>query len=106
MQDNIVAREDSSFDKNDHNSFSAKLSDKEFDRLSVYINRGYGIKLPYAKKTMLQCRLQKRLRDLKIATFSEYCDYVFSDNGKEKEIIHMVDMVTTNKTDFFREPAH
>ena len=106
MQDHLIAKDDSSFEKKDQNSFNVKLSDKEFDKLSVYINRGYGIKLPFAKKTMLQCRLQKRLRDLNISTFAEYCDYVFSDAGREKEIIQMVDVVTTNKTDFFREPAH
>jgi len=39
-------------------------------------------------------------------SFSEYCDYVFSEEGMEYEIIHMIDVVSTNKTDFFRESAH
>ena len=74
--------------------------------MSVYINTNFGIKMPPEKKTMLQSRLQKRLRDLDIATFKEYIDLVFTENGESSELIHMIDVVTTNKTDFFREPAH
>jgi len=55
---------------------------------------------------MLQSRLQKRLRELKITTFKEYADFVFSDDGQKKELIHMLDVVSTNKTDFYREPVH
>jgi len=90
-----------------HNKiFSTKLSDEEFKRLSVFINTNFGIKMPPEKKTMLQSRLQKRLRDLNIATFKEYIDVVFTEKGESSELIHMIDVVTTNKTDFFREPAH
>ncbi|MGE5683357.1 MAG: CheR family methyltransferase, partial [Bacillota bacterium] len=63
-----------------------------------------GIKMPPAKKVMLEARLRKRLKDLSIDKFSEYCDYLFSSKGVESELIHMIDVVTTNKTDFFREP--
>jgi chemotaxis protein methyltransferase CheR len=55
---------------------------------------------------MLQSRLQKRLRELEMSNFKEYCDYVFSKDGINNEIIHMLDVVSTNKTDFFREPVH
>ena len=85
--------------------YAAKLSDAEFEKLSNFIYKGYGIKMPPAKKIMLQSRLQKRLRALKIYSFKDYVDYVFSKAGEE-EVIHMMDVVSTNKTDFFREPAH
>jgi chemotaxis protein methyltransferase CheR len=39
-------------------------------------------------------------------SFKEYCDYLFSPTGLKNELIHMIDVVTTNKTDFFREPGH
>lgn len=55
---------------------------------------------------MLQSRLQKRLRELNIASFKDYVDYVFSKEGQDNEVIHMIDVVSTNKTDFFREPVH
>ncbi len=61
--------------------------------------------MPLAKKIMLQSRLQKRLKTLGCRSFEEYCDYVFSSEGA-LEIVQMIDVVSTNKTDFFREPAH
>lgn len=78
---------------------------KDFSRLSDYIYNNYGIKMPLAKKIMLQSRLQKRLRALNMSSFEEYVDYVFGKNGHE-EIVLMMDQVSTNKTDFFREPHH
>ena len=85
--------------------FEAKLSDADFSRLSKFIYNQYGIKMPEAKHIMLQSRLQKRLRALQMPSFSEYVDYVFSPAGSS-EIVHMMDVVSTNKTDFFRENQH
>jgi chemotaxis protein methyltransferase CheR len=81
------------------------MSDRTFKRLGTYIHSEFGIKMPDTKKTMLQARLQKRLRALQIASYEDYFDYVHSSEG-EDEIVHMIDAVSTNKTDFFREPAH
>ncbi len=85
--------------------YGTELTDKEFNQLSSFIYNEYGIKMPPAKKIMLQSRLQKRLKALKMTSFKEYCDYVFSPEGVN-EVIHMMDVVSTNKTDFFREPTH
>jgi chemotaxis protein methyltransferase CheR len=62
--------------------------------------------MPPAKKTMLEARLQKRLKANSMGSFEEYGDFVFSHEGRQTELIHLIDVVTTNKTDFFREPAH
>ena len=86
--------------------FSAKMTNDDFNRLSDFIFIQSGIKMPPVKIIMLQSRLQKRLRELKILSYKEYADYVFSPEGQKKEIIHMFDVVSTNKTDFFREPVH
>jgi chemotaxis protein methyltransferase CheR len=59
-----------------------------------------------AKKTMLKARLHKRLKALNFVTFEEYCAYLFSAAGMERELVPMIDLVTTNKTDFFRESDH
>jgi chemotaxis protein methyltransferase CheR len=82
------------------------MSTSDFNRLSTFIYNEYGIKLTPVKKTMLESRLQKRLSALNINSFKEYCDLLFSTRGQQQEVIHMIDLVTTNKTDFFREPAH
>ena len=86
--------------------FSVQMSDKDFMRLSEFIRDSCGIRLPPAKKTMLEGRLRKRLRALGIESFERYCEFLFSPGGSQSEYIHMIDAVTTNKTDFFREPDH
>jgi chemotaxis protein methyltransferase CheR len=81
------------------------LSDKDFKRLSEFIQTNYGVKMPAQKKLMLQCRLKKRLSILNINTYKEYLDVVFNDDNAH-EIQNMIDVVTTHKTDFFREKEH
>lgn len=84
----------------------ATLSDREFQRFSTFIYEHAGIKMPPAKKTMLEARLQKRLKANAIHSFEEYSNFVFSPAGRVTELIHLIDVVTTNKTDFFRESGH
>ena len=91
----------------DQNSvYQEVLKEKDFYRLQKIIEGEYGIKMPLSKKGMLEARLRKRLKSLSITNFSSYCDYLFSKKGLDEELIHMLDMVTTNKTDFFRESDH
>lgn len=78
----------------------------DFRRLSELIQNVSGIKVPDPKKTMIEARLQRRLKRIGMQSMQEYLDYLFSPNGMEDELINMIDEVTTNKTDFFREPAH
>jgi chemotaxis protein methyltransferase CheR len=86
--------------------YAAVMTDRDFRRLSAFISERCGIKLPPAKKTMLEGRLRKRLRALGLMDFGQYCDYIFSRNPLDPEYLHMIDAVTTNKTDFLREPQH
>lgn len=83
--------------------FTDKISDRDFYRLSKFIQAECGIRMPKSKKTFLESRLQKRMRRLGMKSFSEYCDYVFSPRGIECEQPNMIDVVTTNETYFFRE---
>ena len=59
-----------------------------------------------SKKSMLTARIQKRLRLLKMNSFSQYVDLVLNPRDSTHELTHFIDIVTTNKTDFFREPNH
>jgi chemotaxis protein methyltransferase CheR len=86
--------------------FNDRMSDKDFSRLSAFIEKEYGIKLPPVKKTMLEGRIRKRLRHLGVDSFSQYCHLLFNSPNMENEFVQMVNVVTTNKTDFFREPNH
>jgi chemotaxis protein methyltransferase CheR len=87
-------------------AYKLEMTDKDFGKLSSFVYEELGIKMPPAKKIMLQSRLQKRLAALKMESFKDYIEYVFSKEGQGEEIIKMIDLITTNKTDFFRESSH
>lgn len=83
------------------------MSKKAFRRFSGYIESELGIRMPADKKLMLEGRLRRRLKALGLQNFDHYYDYVFGKKGgKHNEILDMIDVVTTNKTEFFREPDH
>ena len=84
----------------------AGLSDNQFRRLSTYIEGELGIRMPPAKRIMLESRLYKRIRLMKLEGFEQYLEFVFDPAQKNGELLHMIDAVTTNKTDFFRESDH
>ena len=81
---------------------------KEVDRkrISAYIEKEVGIQLPKSKHSLVKTRLRKRQRKLGMPTLSEYIDYALAEVEGEDERLHMVDALTTNKTDFYREPYH
>lgn len=87
-------------------SRGANLTDAQFKRLSRFIEGELGIRMPPVKKVMLESRLQKRVRTLHLTSFEDYLQFVFHEDQKEQELVHMIDAVTTNKTDFFRESDH
>jgi len=88
------------------NFSNLRLTTAEFEQLSKLVYEQSGINLSIGKKVMLESRLSKRLRTLNMWSFKDYIEYITSKEGVENELIHMIDVVTTNKTDFFREPHH
>jgi chemotaxis protein methyltransferase CheR len=82
------------------------ISKRNFDKLAKFIYAYSGIKMPPSKLTMLEGRLRRRLRATGLPTFDSYCDYLFNQGGLDFEAVYLIDAVTTNKTDFFREPNH
>ena len=86
--------------------FDACLTDQDFERFSKLVYDQCGIKLPSHKRSMLEARLRKRLRAHNLYTFEDYADLIFSKGETTEELVKLIDVVTTNKTDFFREPAH
>lgn len=82
------------------------ISEREFDALRHLIYRECGVVIKPHKKSLLVNRLSKRLRHLGLATFSDYLDFLKTPRGGKGELTELIDAVTTNKTDFFREPKH
>jgi chemotaxis protein methyltransferase CheR len=82
-----------------------ELSAASFSRFARFISTELGIKMPASKVTMVQSRLLRRVRDLRLESVERYAEYFFaSGNSQERE--HFINAITTNKTDFFREPEH
>ncbi|WP_462325046.1 CheR family methyltransferase [Desulfoplanes sp.] len=82
------------------------MSSKDFDQFSQLIQDQCGIKMPPNKKIMLEARLKKRLRALGYHEYTDYRNFVFTEKGREEELCHLIDVVTTNTTEFFRQPDH
>lgn len=82
------------------------LGNRDFARLAALVYSEAGIRLGPEKRTMLEARLKRRLRALALDSYARYCDLLFSEEGRGDERIRFIDVVTTNKTDFFREAGH
>ena len=81
------------------------ITPKEFEQFRALIYQECGISLNESKKTLLVSRLSKRLRTLELDSFQAYYDLV-SGQTESDEFTLLLDLVSTNKTDFFREPKH
>ena len=77
----------------------------EFEQLRAIMYASVGIALQLGKEELIRTRLLKRLRELRMGSFSKYLAFVQTPSGS-KEFSTMVDLLTTNKTNFFREEAH
>jgi chemotaxis protein methyltransferase CheR len=83
------------------------ISDRNFWRLCDLVYQTCGIKLTVKKKSMIDGRLRRRMRSLDIVDINDYCSFLFDSSvDADTELVYFIDTVTTNKTDFFREPAH
>jgi len=81
------------------------LSDAAHRTLSELVYRHSRIRVGTEKQPMLANRLRRRLTELGLASFDDYCDLLRSNRDPE-EIEHLVDFVSTNHTFFFREGDH
>ena len=82
-----------------------RISKEGFEQISKYVNRTYGINLSEAKQNLVENRLFKRLRFLRMSTYAQYIRHIFEPTGKQ-ELDLLCDFLSTNKTYFYREPAH
>lgn len=83
------------------------INDPEFNYLRDIIYEKTGIALAPHKKIMMQSRLNVRLRVNQIPSFEEYVRKLKTDkNFFNTEILEIINRITTNKTDFFRENHH
>ncbi len=81
-------------------------NNRRLERFRSVIHDITGIQMPPNKDVMIESRLRRRLIDLNLPSIDAYLKFLFDGNALEEEIPLLVDLLTTNKTDFFREEAH
>ncbi len=81
------------------------LSDATFERIAGLMHQACGLSFAPSKKSLVGSRLGPRLQRLGLEAYEDYCALIESaDDGGEFQVA--VDLLTTNETYFFREPAH
>jgi chemotaxis protein methyltransferase CheR len=81
------------------------ISDQEFHQIQRLVKESTGIALSEHKRSLVVSRLGKRLRALELDSFRGYTEYLTGPTGAG-EWEQFVNAITTNKTDFYREPVH
>lgn len=81
-----------------------KLTDEDFNRLVAYFKAHYGINLQ-KKRILIEGRLSNMLTEMGYTEYKPYLDKVLGPSGG-KELVTLVNKLTTNHTFFLREPEH
>jgi len=81
-----------------------KLGPEEFRLLRDFISGWCGLWFDDSSSYFLEKRLQNRLREKQLASFTDYYYLLLYGPEREEELVKVVDVLTTNETYFFREP--
>lgn len=84
---------------------SVELAEAQLDEIISMVKSLSGIHLHDGKKELIKARLGKRLRSLNISSFDDYINFV-RDDSSGGELTLMLDAISTNLTNFFRESDH
>ena len=90
----------------DYAAGAPAMTEAERIRISAFIEKEFGIRMPASKKSMLEGRLAKRLRATGCASYGEYFDFATRLPEGRDEFLFFADLVSTHETSFFREPGH
>ena len=81
------------------------LSDTEFKYIANMLYERFGIFLGEQKRILVAGRLSKRVRQLGLASFTDYFNYLLADKTGA-ELSELINRITTNHSFFFREREH
>lgn len=82
------------------------ITNSEFRQLREFIHAHTGIALSEHKRALVCSRLAKRLRFHHLQCYADYYALLTESDTEGQELMAMINAITTNKTDFFREPHH
>ena len=83
----------------------SELGQQDFEQIREMAYRFCGLNLLPGKEELVKARLGKKLRELGLSTYRQYCERVTADKTGEIRA-GMIDALTTHHTQFFREPQH
>lgn len=82
------------------------LSERSFQRISDLVRAASGIQLPRTKLTMVEGRLKRLALNEGSDSVEDYCERLLAAAPGSPPHTALINAITTNKTDFFREPKH
>jgi chemotaxis protein methyltransferase CheR len=97
----VLSRVPGVTDRQDMREFHYTAGD--FERVRSLLYQRAGISLSATKDQMVYSRLARRLRSLRLRSFTEYFAYL---DRHEEEWQQFINALTTNLTSFFRENHH
>ncbi|GBR09229.1 CheR family methyltransferase [Acetobacter oeni] len=80
-------------------------TDEDFKKIKEIVYKHCGIFLGETKKSLVYSRVARRIRECGLSDFRGYISYV-TGAGKDTELPKMIDAITTNVTNFYREKHH
>jgi len=83
----------------------ASLHDDTFRRIAELMHGAIGLSFAQSKKPLVSSRLAPRMQRLGLDDYEDYLALI-SGHSDAGEFQMAVDLLTTNETYFFREPAH
>jgi len=81
------------------------LSDQDFESIAEFAHKHFGLAMSSSKKPLVSARLARRLRKQNVLNFKDYLARLNGPNS-DKERSNLLSLLTTNVTQFFREPHH
>jgi chemotaxis protein methyltransferase CheR len=82
-----------------------EMTSSQFDAIRSFLHQSCGIKLTDGKESLVKSRLMKRIRALGMVSFDDYMSHLKKDTANQERVA-LIDVLTTNKTSFFRESDH
>ncbi len=81
-----------------------ELSEQQFARWASLLEERLGVAVPIQRKTFLSSRFRMRMRELGLADFEQYYEFVTSSRKGQVEWSRLLDILTIHETRFNRHP--
>lgn len=79
----------------------SEISEKDFDLFRSLVKKEVGISIRQGKKKIFGLKLSRRLQDMGLSSYIDYYYYLLKPEG-ERELQHLINIVTIDQTSFFR----